>query len=533
MNAPRPRFDPICTVAQIRAIEVAGIAQRAPGALMQAAGHAAAQRALALLGERGGRVLALAGPGNNGGDALVAARVLRASGVAVDVMMQGDAAKLPADAHAAALAWQATGGTLSAQWPGAAPALIIDGLFGIGLTRAMSGPTAALVESVNAQCAPVLALDIPSGLDADCGVVLGGAIRATETITFIARKPGLLTLDGPDLCGRIVVDSLGLDAWTPTDDLAVRGGLNHSMTSAHRAGSQQRTAALPATPGDWIDARVLQLVPPPRPGNFHKGNAGTLALVGGAAGMVGAALLAGRAAARLGAGKVLVGLLDRQGPSVDPLMPELMLVPVMRAIESASAIAVGPGCGLSFGAKRALEASLAQPCPLVIDADALNLIACSPALANQLAARLQPTLLTPHPAEAARLLGSATHIVQSDRIAAARAIAQRYNAHVILKGNGSVLCRPDGDYAINGSGNPGMASAGMGDVLSGMLLALLGQGLGAADAAYLATWLHGAAGDACAAQLGPFGFSASDVSLAARAQLARHYLGTATADTCQ
>jgi hydroxyethylthiazole kinase-like uncharacterized protein yjeF len=332
----------------------------------------------------------------------------------------------------------------------------------------------------------VLAIDVPSGIQSDTGQVLGCAVRATHTLTFIGLKPGLLTLDGPDHCGEIRVDPLGIGTG--------------------------KAAAWVAGPGLFPD--VLK----PRPRNFHKGMAGSLGVLGGARGMTGAALLAGRAALRLGAGRVYVGFLQEE-PPVDFGAPELMLRHADDVLGmDLDAVVAGPGIGRSEHAATLVGAVLASELPCVLDADALNLMEDDADLRDACARRSGDTLLTPHPAEAGRLLGLSTGEIQADRLAAARALAQRYNAHVVLKGNGSVLVARDGHLFVNTTGNPGMASAGMGDVLSGILGALLAQRCSGESALVLGVHLHGAAADALAASgTGPVGITASEVAERARA----------------
>ncbi|MGH8617109.1 MAG: NAD(P)H-hydrate dehydratase [Burkholderiales bacterium] len=488
-------LQPVHTVASIRAIEAQAFAQQPPAPLMERAGLAAAECARRLAGERGEPVLILAGPGNNGGDAFVAARHLKSWFFDVTVVFAGDAATLPADAKAAFAAWREAGGACVTAIPADRRwALAVDGLFGIGLARPLKGPYAALIARFNALTCPRLALDIPSGLEADTGRVLGCAARATHTLTFIGLKAGLLTLDGPDHCGAVDVAALDLDP------------------------------SQPQAPGARLDAALLNGLLPTRARNSHKGDFGSVAILGGARGMRGAALLAGRAALLTGAGRVHVGVLDDDDPAADPLQPELMLRPAydLPQLGQLTCIAAGPGLGMGPDAAIALDAAIARDLPLVLDADALNLVAYDKARLAAVAQRGAPTLATPHPAEAARLLGVATRDVQADRIAAAGKLATLLNAHVVLKGAGSVCASPDGRWAINASGNPGMAAAGMGDVLTGITVALLAQGAAPDLALAGAVCLHGAAADALVARsVGPVGLTASEVALEARAVLNR------------
>ena len=489
-------FAPVYTTAQVRSLEQAALGLPDAPRLMQRAGLAAAQYACASTGDTARRVLVVAGPGNNGGDAFEVAVHLKQWFYRVTVVFAGDRSKLSGDAGAALARWKAAGGTIEPSIPaGGRWDLVIDGLFGIGLQRALEGRHAELVKSVNDLRLPVLALDVPSGINADTGAVMGYAVRAARTITFIGLKPGLLTLDGPDHCGELHSDSLGLDA--------------ESLLSPH---------------GRLLDESVLSQTLAPRPRNFHKGLAGTAAILGGTTGMVGAAVLAGRAALRCGAGRVHLALLTEHPPTVDYGQPELMLrTPdaVARSTEM-TVLAAGPGMGKDEGAKRALRQALGSPSTLLLDADALNLAGEDPELAEFIANRQAATLLTPHPAEAGRLLGLSTRQVQDDRLAAALAIAKRYRAFTALKGNGTIVAAPDGRWWVNPTGNAGMASAGMGDALTGLVAGLIAQGAAPLDALLAGVWLHGAAGDEVVrANGGPLGLTASELIDSARTLLNR------------
>jgi hydroxyethylthiazole kinase-like uncharacterized protein yjeF len=487
---------PIYRTADVRAIEAAAASSPSPPQLMERAGRAAAEIAREVSGGTGKPVLVLAGPGNNGGDAFVVARHLKQWYFNVSVAFAGDAARLSADASAALRAWRAAGGSVADALPKAQDwGLVVDGLFGIGLERAVSGRHAEWIEAVNRVRAPVLALDVPSGLQSDTGRVMGCAIRAAHTVTFIALKPGLLTLDGPDHCGDIHVRALGLDAQT-----------------------------LRAARGFVIGPEVLDAVLPRRARNSHKGDYGSVGIIGGDHGMVGAALLAGRAALKLGSGRVYVGLLAREAQSVDAEQPELMLrsADEVLKLRHLTCLAVGPGLGQMPDAAFHLGIALESRLPLVLDADALNLLAADTRLAEQLRARPAPTLLTPHPAEAARLLGTSTREVQGNRVGAVTMLAARLRSLVVLKGAGTVCAAPDGTWHVNTTGNPGMASAGMGDVLTGMIAALLAQGAEPRTALLAAIFLHGAAADhAVAGGAGPVGLTATDTIDAARSLLNR------------
>jgi hydroxyethylthiazole kinase-like uncharacterized protein yjeF len=488
-----PSF-PIYSTSAIRKLEER--AALASGTLMERAGLAAAEFSRGLCGDTAKSILVVAGPGNNGGDAFEVAAQLKRWFFRVSVVFSGERAKLSQDALAALAKWEAAGGGLEKDIPGDTRFdLAVDGLFGIGLTRVLAGAHAALVGKLNALGAAVLSLDVPSGINADTGAVMGSAVRASHTLTFIAHKPGLLTLDGPDHCGELRLDTLGIDL-----------------------------AGLLEPEGMFLDADILDHAITPRPRNFHKGQAGSVGVLGGAAGMVGAAVIAGRAALKCGAGRVYLGLLTPHPPYIDETQPELMLRKPAAILEKGlvNVLVAGPGMGKADSARRLLAAALALPVVIVLDADALNLIAGNRALAVAIAKRKAATILTPHPAEAARLLGVTTGKVQADRVASAKAIAQRYRSWVALKGNGSVIAAPDGKFWINPSGNPGMASAGMGDALGGMIAALIAQGAEPLQALLAGVYVHGAAADGLVASgTGPIGITASEVIDRARALLNR------------
>lgn len=491
MPAAFPDGTPVYTTEDIRHVETLAAALPDKPSLMERAGLAAAELAREVCGGTGKPVLIVAGPGNNGGDAFVVARHLRQWWHNVTVVSAGDETRRTGDAAVALQSWRAAGGATVAEIPSRQDwGLVVDGLFGIGLQRDVAGHHAQLVGAVNDAQAPVLALDVPSGLESDSGRVLGCAVRADHTITFIALKPGLLTLAGPDCCGSVHTATLGVDA-----------------------------AALVSPQGSVIGAEIIARAFAPRAQDTHKGDYGSVGVIGGARGMVGAALLAGRAALRLGAGRVYVGLIARDALPVDPLQPELMLRSaddVLR-LPHLTALALGPGLGQSPDAAVWLEWALQTPLPLVIDADGLNLLALNSKYKDVLKQRVTSTTLTPHPAEAARLLDCATRDVQRDRVAAAVRIAAEFNSAVVLKGAGSVCAAPDGSWAINTSGNPGMASAGMGDVLTGLIATLLAQGVAVPLALHAGVHLHGAAADALvAAGTGPAGLTAGEVTDAAR-----------------
>jgi hydroxyethylthiazole kinase-like uncharacterized protein yjeF len=478
---------PLHDSAAAREIEAAAAAVLPPHTLMQRAGKAVARLALAVA-PHAEHVWIAAGPGNNGGDGFEAALHLQRAGKQVHISVIGDSGRRPADAAAALVRAQAAGVAIEVGLPASMQTdLAIDALLGLGLTRAARGELAAAIRQLNDLPAPRLAVDLPSGLDADHGVTHGGvAVAATHTLCLLALKPGLFTGQGRDLAGAIWFDDLGLG---------------------------DRTAACP--PLAWLGgATAAQHVRPPRGHAQHKGSFGDVIVVGGAAGMSGAVLLAGRAALTAGAGRVYVCALDPGVPALDPLWPELMLRPGLWHDAGATRNAtVVCGCGGGDAVRETLPVLLASAPRLVLDADALNAVAIDSNLQALLATRGsrvgQATVLTPHPLEAARLCGMAdASAVQADRLGVAEQLASRFGCVVLLKGSGSVIAAPKQLSVINASGNARIASAGTGDVLAGWLGGLWAAAQAqpaappAATVALGATWLHGAvahAGDPSAA----------------------------------
>ena len=488
---------PLFGSTALRALEDAAQAALPPHTLMPRA----AQAACTLIQQRwrGREVLILCGPGNNGGDGLVLARLLQKAGMGVRVWaMQVD--KRPADAERA---WRdLPRGLLQAGDPrgDAGNAVIVDALFGIGMRRDLDAETRRWLDWARAQHQAVrLALDVPTGLDADTGEAREGAMVADVTITFLRDKPGLHTRGGQDHAGEVIVDMLGteaMDAPLPAGDASI--GIGRLIRRA--------------------DCQALFTT---RKHDSHKGSFGTLAVLGGGHGMTGAALLASRAALHLGAGKVFVGLAEANpGLTCDLMQPELMLRPAASLLGKKDAgigvWVVGCGLGTDQGAADWLAATLhaAREVPTVVDADALLLMAANP---KRIPARKAPWVLTPHPREAAQLLGCDTAAIQADRVAQARRLAAKFSAWIVLKGAGTVVSSPDGRWSVNDSGNAWLATAGTGDVLAGMIGALLAQGLDMDDAVRSGVWLHGAAAQDLAARgIGPIGLTASEVILAAR-----------------
>jgi hydroxyethylthiazole kinase-like uncharacterized protein yjeF len=471
---------------ELRQIETQETARLPPGALMERAGYAAArwldQRAL----QRPASFLVLCGPGNNGGDGYVCARALRAMGHTTVCWAPVEPAT--DDARSARAAWSAAGGESTPRLPGNARFdTIVDAMFGIGLTRALSDPYLAAANWANHSRIEIVCLDVPSGLDADSGIWVADVpgIRAAATVTFMGDKPGLHMSDGCDAAGEVQVEGIGVDA--------------------------------PAGAGRLNGPEQFATVLAPRRRNSHKGMYGSVAVIGGDVGMIGAALLAGRAALRLGAGRVYVCCVGAPDLHVDPLCPELMIRTLDR-VPPVEAAVIGCGLGASEAARRALQVALGQDAPLVLDADALNLIATDDRLRHALSVRAAPAVVTPHPAEAARLLAGVPAVrVNSDRIGAATLLAQQLRCCAVLKGAGTVIVDPQAGadrYWINPTGGPALASAGTGDVLAGMIGSLAAQGFGLQTAALAAVWLHGQAAHAHGAD---FGLLASEVpELAAR-----------------
>ncbi len=486
-------------IASLRAIEQAALAMLPAGTLMQRAGTATAALARLLLTEQSANVLVVAGPGNNGGDALDAAARLQAHGCDVSVVLLADAV-LPPDAAAAlqrARGRDVSFITLAEAEAEAHWALAIDGLFGIGQTRAADGEFRCAIERLNALACPVIAIDVPSGLHADTGALIGNgvAVRADHTLTFIGDKPGLHTAHGRDCAGTVHVDKLEISP---------------SIYAKTLQGKALASLTTPAAFRSWLAPRVHA---------SHKGSFGDLTVIGGARGMAGAVVLAARTAAMAGAGRVFAAFAEAP-PPFDPLHPELMCRDARQIALDSGAVVIGPGLGTSTSSADLLIRALDCSLPLVLDADALNLLAADPALCQRLAQRPAPALMTPHPLEAARLLGSDVAAVQADRLHAAATLAARCHAHVILKGSGSVIASPDSALAINPTGNPALATAGSGDVLAGLCGALLAQRLPVAVAALAATWLHGQAADQLVADgIGPIGLTASDLPPAIRSAL--------------
>ncbi len=476
------------TAEQVRALDAAAIkGQGIPGITLMRRAAQASFDCMTALWPHAGSVQVLCGKGNNGGDGYLLADIAHKRGMEVVVFQLGDATKVSGDAALALQQATANGVVLAPYAPGCLrdDAVVVDAMLGTGLTGEVREPVSQAIAEVNRCSAPVLAIDIPSGLCSDTGRLLGSAVIADATVTFIGLKRGLYTADAQDHCGEIQFS-----------DLAVPAIVYDAVLS-----------------GDvLLDLESLLEQWPPRNAASHKGSYGRVLVIGGDRGMAGAAALAGEAALRCGAGLVSVATRPEHVAAVVARTPELMVSGVQSGLElqplvdGASVLVVGPGLGGSAWSEQLLQIALASDKPVVVDADALNLL--SQGRLPEDGSR-KNWVLTPHPGEAARLLGIEGAQVQSDRFAAARALQQRYGGAVVLKGNGSLVAGSE-QIGLSEYGNPGMATGGMGDVLSGVLGALLGQGFSPLDAATLGVCLHGAAAD-MAAEEGERGLIASDL----------------------
>jgi hydroxyethylthiazole kinase-like uncharacterized protein yjeF len=475
------------SAAQVRALDAYAINTLAvPGyTLMKRAGEAAL-RYLRARFPTAHRIVIVCGGGNNGGDGYVLARFAQAAGLTVTVLAAVPLEALRGDARQACLDFKASGGLIQ---PFAASLLsegdvVVDALFGTGLAAAVRAEAAKVIRAINAAGRPVFALDVPSGLDADRGVALGEAVRATATVCFVALKTGLFVGDGPDFAGNVFFDHLEIAA---------------PATEAFRP-------RLTRIVEDEV-ARAL----PPRERAANKGDFGRVLIVGSAIGMPGATRLAGEACLRVGAGLVTVAVAPENVAAIAAGRPELICLPLandqdlVEALARTDVVAIGPGLGRTAWAHAALSRVLACEKPLVVDADALNLLA---------AARVKRGnwILTPHPGEAGRLLDLSSDAVQADRLAALEALLERYGGTVVLKGAGTLVATAGSVPGLCERGNPGMATPGAGDVLTGAIAGILAQCKDAALAARVGVWVHAMAGDSAARSGGERGLLASDIA---------------------
>ena len=454
---PHIRY-PLLRIAQLRAMEAQATNGLPAHALMERAGLALAQLTLAYA-PHARTVWVACGQGNNGGDGLEAAFHLQQWGKTVYASLTDLQAPLPADAAASMERARTAGVRIQAQAP-AEWDVCIDALLGIGQHSAPTGAAQTVIETLLSSDHPVIAADLPSGLLSDTGHIPGSCVRARATLSFLALKPGLFTARGRDVCGDIWLNTLGV---------------------ANRP-----------SPDGWLNA---QRPPLSRPHATHKGSFGDVAIVGGASGMRGAALLAGTAALHGGAGRVYLCLLENAShDAFVSAQPALMVRDVSRL--SLKNLTVVAGCGGADAVAPHMPSIIANAQHLVVDADGLNALAQTPAWHAPLAARiLGNTVLTPHPLEAARLLNCSSTQVQTDRLGSAHALAQKFQCTIVLKGSGTVIASPGQLPRVNPTGNAHLATAGTGDVLAGLIGSLMAQGLRSHEAAYHACYRHGQVAD--------------------------------------
>jgi NAD(P)H-hydrate epimerase len=475
------------STAQVRALDAHAIHDLGvPGyTLMRRAGEAAL-RYLRTRWPMGRQIIVACGGGNNGGDGYVLARLARAAGLTVSVLPVVAPERLRGDAARAYEDFKADGGQLKPERPEALREgdVIVDALLGTGLHGSVQQELATVIRQINSAGRPVFAIDVPSGLDGDTGVALGDTVRADCTVTFVGLKTGLFTGEGPEFAGTVFFDDLEILAppsaqFKPRLQRIVEAEIQHALPRRARAS--------------------------------HKGDFGRVLVVGGGTGMPGAVRLAGEACLRVGAGLVSVAVSPENVPAIAAGRPELICLPLTggsvltEALERASVVAIGPGLGQTPWARTALAAVLRSERPLVVDADALNLIA------EQGASAREQWILTPHPGEAGRLLGLDTDAIQRDRLGALDRLVERYHGTIVLKGAGTLVgsraCTP----GLCERGNPGMASAGMGDVLTGAIAGILAQCRDPWLAARVGVLVHAMAGDAVA-RTGERGLLAGDVA---------------------
>lgn len=455
-----------------------------PGILLMKRAAMFAYKTLNHLAPKAKHLLIIAGTGNNGGDGLMLAQYAMIDGFEVEIVLLGNASQIQGDAFSVWQECQAMGLSASplTETALAKADIIIDAVFGIGLNKPVTSELAQQFQQINAAQKPVLAIDIPSGLSADTGEILGVAIQASYTCTFITHKPGLYTAQGTDTAGKIYFSDLFLPPRLFKDQpfIAQNHALNH-----------------------WLKKR------PPLKSAAHKGSQGTLLLIGGNRNMMGAIQLAGMAALNSGAGLVKILTKLEHCLAITQAQPELMVydadAPHQLAplLESSKAIAIGPGLGQDEWAQQLWQQMIPLDIAKVVDADALNLLAKSPQ-------KRHDWVLTPHPGEAARLLNTTTQSIQSNRFQAIRQLQEKYGGVIVLKGNGTLIY--DGQQLeLCTAGNAGMAVGGMGDVLTGALASFIGQGLNLFDAACLAVSCHAHSGDLLANQKSQAGILPTDV----------------------
>ena len=502
----------LVTAAEMRELDRAAIKGRKIPSLrlMENAGNAVAREMERRFGSlRGKTVTIVSGKGQNGGDGLVVARLLRQKGCKARVALLTAPSALKGDAAANLKRFQRAGGRCHAIDTDAnltavlgpllqTSDLLVDAIFGTGLNAPVKGVAASAIDRMNASSRPIVAIDLPSGLDADTGTVLGTAVTATLTVTLARPKRGLYLGVGPNYAGVICVADIGI----PTDLIA--------------------TAKIPVT---LLDAASIRSLLPIRHRTAHKGTFGHAGLIAGSAGKTGAAAMAAMAALRVGAGLVTVATPRSVSDVLEAKLLEAMTFPApeteartlsKQALESLrafaadkTALAIGPGIGTHPDTQTLVHNLLVEVNkPMVLDADGINAVAGHREMLSRAGG---PLILTPHPGEMARLLGITSAEVQRDRLGMAARLACEQHVYVVLKGAGTIVAGPDGRLAVNSTGNPGMATAGTGDVLTGIITGLLAQGLSAWDAACAGVYLHGLAGDLAASEQGEMGLIAGDV----------------------
>ena len=466
------------TVSDIRHIEQEVFRRTPPFTVMRMAGEAMAAEVLRR-SPPPSTTLVLVGEGNNGGDGYIAARALHEAGQRVRLIAAAPP-KTP-DAQKARTLWEECGKTENPE-SGELPAAdgIIDALFGIGLSRPPTGVYRQLIEQANAAATPVWAIDCPSGVCADSGEIFEIAIQAEATLSFFAAKIGLFTGEALNHVGEVIIEPL----------------LPFNLPAAGRV-----ITARPPVPPSRRHRKTA-----------HKGDFGTITAIGGDTGMLGALVLATRAAVAMGAGKVKAHPLAAP-PAVDWRHPEIIWDDSLENLIDSTAIIAGMGMGQSERAQSRLQILLGVPRPLLLDADALNLIAAHPTLRQQLTERQPPTVITPHPGEAARLLKTTATAVNADRRQAARTLSETLSVVAVLKGAGTVIHSPSAEYALCAAGNAALARAGSGDILAGIIGTLLAQMSSAYEAAQAGVWCHAAAAESLAQETG---YAGLDINRLAR-----------------
>ncbi len=500
----------LATASQMREIDRTCIQERGiPGlVLMENAGLAVARAVRNRLSTTDARVAIICGKGNNGGDGFVAARHLHELGVATRVVLLARGEELKGDAasnHRAALGagvevTEATGSDVRPAVEAAVGGaeIVVDAILGTGVSGEVRGAARDAIEAVNEAAGPVIAVDVPSGVDSDSGRVLGCCVKADATVTFGLPKVGLYVYPSAKFCGEVIVDPIGI----PED----------VIEAAH-------------LPFELIEPVHVSASLPQLELDAHKGDAGRLVVIAGSAGMTGAAALCCEAAMRMGAGLVTLCIPESLNDILEVKLTESMTRPmpqtdartlstdaagpILELIETADAVVIGPGISTHEETKELVRRIVRQlQVPTLVDADGLNCLAQTPELLTEMPA---PKVISPHPGELARLMNVSTAQIQGDRVNAALQAAERFRAVVALKGAGTIVAGPAGGASVNPTGNPGMASGGVGDVLSGFIGSLLAQGAKPFDAAVAAVYIHGLAGDIAAQEIGRRSLVAGDL----------------------